>query len=250
MFKKKKYLEYTFKDDKLNLSNNATKIIVDILSPATAKSSCWWSSLKSNIGGWKSNLEFISHHQKENIKNHTNNVLGGIRTVKSCPGISGMFRNSYLIKSPADLSITITKNGQFVWNSSNDLIRISDDHPREQFVTDEGDLFKNKIAIKFEFDIEIKTPDIPYIYIQPMYHNNIWFDVATGTIKPPYTKGIPLSVIAFVDLPEDKEITHHINFGDVLSYIWFPEKLELRQSPDNFYITNFRKRWEVKHNFK
>ena len=217
--KKKKYLEYTFVNKNYNTQDNAEILINDILEPSSPKSSCWWSSLKTTHSNkWRNYSEYLKVFQRKSLSGEHPELFPTINTAKTCPGILGILSNSYLVKSPADITITFDSNGQFIWNSSNDLISISDGHKTYQYLTnDENDIFKNKIAIKFEIGIMLKTSD-SFIHTQPQYHNDMWYDVAIGLVGGKYIDGVPLSIIAFVDKPSKTE-TYEIKHGDVLAYL-------------------------------
>ena len=244
--KKKKYLEWYFNDDSLNSPEIAEEVIGEFITPAVPRTSCWWSKLKSTIDdGFNSQLEYVLNFHK----NGNTNIVDTRATAKQCPAINSILSNSYLIKSPSDIIITVNKDCGFLYNSSNNKIQIKI-HPTYQFHTDDGKgLFNDKMNLKFELPISIRTDNIPWIFMQPMYHNNIWFDVATGVIDGRYTKGQPLSINVLVDIPKGEPVTYEIKAGDVLAYMWLPEKVELKHTKTKFMTSLFKRKWSSKTRF-
>ena len=86
--------------------------------------------------------------------------------------------------------------------------------------------------------------------MQPMYHNNMWFDVALGTIDGQYTKAQELNINVLVDIPKDESVTYEIKAGDVLAYMWLPEKVELKYTKSKFMDTLYKRKWSTKSMFK
>jgi hypothetical protein len=248
MFKNKNYLEYHFIKNGLNRKDIRDEIIEDIISPATPRTSCWWSSLKPTRYGFKKFSSFIEEKHKEYFKNGNYTENKTIATVKQCPAINNIMTNAYLIKSPADISITISNTGGYVFNSSNDLIDIKS-HDTDQFYTEDNNLFEGKMNLKFELPIFIRTDDIPFVFLQPMYHNNIWYDVAIGSITERYTKGQPLNINVLVDIPKGESVSYEIVFGEVLAYLWLPEKTKLKHNKRKFYEILYQRKWSSKSRY-
>ena len=243
--KKKKYLEYYFNDDSLNSPEIAEEVVGEFITHAIPRTSCWWSKLKSTIDdGFNSQLDYVRHEHK----NGNTNIVSTRATAKQCPAINSILMNSYLIKSPTDIIITIDKDCNFLYNSSNDKIVITS-HGHFQFHTAGKGLFNDKMNLKFELPINISTDNIPWVFMQPMYHNNMWFDVAVGSIKGKYTKGQPLFVNVLVDIPKGKPFTYEIKAGEVLAYMWFPERVKLKHTQSKFMDKLFQKNWSSKSMF-
>mgnify|MGYP007107491073 FL=1 len=242
--KKKKYLEYYFSDDDLNSPEVANEVIGEFISPATPKTSCWWSKLKTRIDEHKNQFEYV----KQQHKFGNTDIVESSATAKTCPAINNILMNSYLIKSPSDMIITINKDCGFLYNSSNDKISIST-HPTCQFHTEKNGLFDGKMNLKLALPINIKTDNIPWIFVQPMYHNDMWFDVTPGVIDGKYTKGQPLNINVLVDIPEGEPVTYEIKAGDVLAYMWLPEKVELKHTQSKFITPLLKRKWSSKSRF-
>ena len=243
--KKNKYLEYYFAVDVLNEKEISESIIEDFITPATPKSSCWWSKLKATVNdGFNSQLDYVRHEHK----NNNTNISTSRATAKQCPAINNILTNSYLIKAPTDMIITITKEREFIYNSSSNAYNI-EAHSSDQFHTEKHGLFNNKMNLKFEIPIYIRTDNIPWVFMQPMYHNNMWFDVAAGVIDGKYTKGQPININVLVDIPKGEPVTYEIKAGDVLAYMWLPEKVELKHTKTKFMIPLFSRKWSSKSRF-
>ena len=235
--KKKKYLEWYSTDNTIS-----EETVNKIIEQRTPRSSCWWSNMKSTINdGFKSQLDYVRHEHNNNNTDIRNTRV----TAKQCPAINNILTNSYLIKSPTDIIITVTNDEGFLYNSPEDIISVST-HSTDQFHTEGSDLFNSKMNLKFQLPINIKTDNVPWVFMQPMYHNNIWFDVATGVIDGKYTKGQQLNVNVLVDIPEGEPVTYEIKAGEVLAYMWFPEKVELKHTKTKFMLPLFRRTWSSK----
>ncbi len=248
----KKYLEYNFFDGDLNSKEAAEEVIDNFITPSTLKSSCWWSSLASNTYGLNGLFHGVKNLQRKYFKNNENVIpqfdAGKTQTAKSCPAINNILTNSYLIKSPSDICITVTKDSKFIYNSVNNHIKVSS-HPIGQFHTENDGIFNGKMNLKFELQMSIKSNNAPFILLQPMYHNNIWYDVVIGSITNKYTKGTPLNINVLVDIPKDEPITYEINAGEVLAYMWFPKKPKLKHQKNNILATRFDKKWSSKSRY-
>lgn len=249
--KKKNYLEYRFLDDKYD--SNFEEMISEILVKSKPKTSCWWSSLSMLIGGWKSWDEYIKVYHRKILRNTPHQYFDAsddnIGTAKHCPAVLDVLSDAFLIKSPSDMLITINSEGMFSCSFANKLIDIRE-HYGDQFLLPEKvssiNLFKDKICLKFRIPIEIRT-DQPFTFLQPMYHNNVWYDVAVGTMSKKYSmKGGPLNIIVFVDKPKSGEIDYKINAGDVLAYMWFPKKVELLHTDKHIIDEQYKRKWSTK----
>ena len=108
-------------------------------------------------------------------------------------------------------------------------------HPQKQFYSDKENIFDGKMNIKFKFPLAVRTDGMPLVWLQPMYHTRSWYTVANGVISHTHTKGNDLNINVLVDLPEtDEPVTYKIKHGEVLAYLWSPQKLKLSHSKKNF----------------
>jgi len=251
-FFKKEFLEFYFEDKKYQDKYTSSRIINTILCEGSPSTSCWWSNLDRNVLGFNNIKDYIKDWQHKRIYNKENSVVeSSISTVKTCPAVLNILTNSFLIKSPCDIVITITKDGEFIYNTpGSDLLKIESHHVG-QFHTKENNLFEGKMNLKFVIPVFIKTPFIPFIFLQPMYHRNTWYTVINGSISGDYTKAQPLNINVLVDIPKTKEaVSYSIEKGDVLAYLWLPKKLKLKISDYNFLPTMGRTSWKSRENFK
>jgi hypothetical protein len=245
MFDRK--IKYEMLEDMYEIDRKES--IIDLfIQPTLKNKSCWWKNLSGFVGENSSNFEYIKTLHNDYIKGGTLRSVNTAATVRQCPAVTGIFKNSYIIKSPSDMVITLTSDGGYVYNSANDFMKVTS-HPTEQFHTEKDNLFEGKMNLKFELPIALKTDKIPYLFLQPMYHNNIWFTVAIGVIEEKYTDRIKLNINTLVDIPKDEPVTYEIKAGDVLAYMWFPEKTKLVRSKDKFYEPIFKTKWSSKIKF-
>ena len=240
--KKKKYLEWYSNEGGGAVTEET---INEFLDPAAIKGSCWWSSLSKRIdNSFSSPKEYIQSRHKE----HDTNLSSLGPTVKQCPAVNSIISNSFLIKSPTDVVVTVFSDSTFCYNSANSLMRLGT-HPTDQFHTAKNNIFVGKMNLKLELPIYLRTDNIPWLILQPMYHNNIWFDVASGSIEKKYTKGQPLVINVIVDIPKGEPVTYEIKAGDVLGYLWLPEDVELKHTEKEFYRTLYKRKWSSRSRF-
>ena len=247
--KKKKYLEYYFESKRFR--GFEEEVISEFLEKSSSKSSCYWASLLPTINGQNIKGRIVKF-QKKYISNPDQTDVNlpeeTVATVRQCPAVNDIIQNAYLLKSPVSILITINQDGSYIYNSSDDLIQITS-HSNEQFKSKSYDIFKDKINIKFSFPIRIKS-ESDWMFIQPMYHNDMWFDVAVGNIQGKYKNAQQLNLNTFVDIPKNGSVTYEIKPGDVLAYVWFRDEVELRKSKKRFCDQLIKSGWLVKTMFK
>lgn len=249
MFNKNNKLTYRFQNNTLNDKDVAETLIKKILVKATPTSSCWWSKMKHRTDGFKDNIDRIKGDHANFIKKvgqNTNPNRG--TTAKTCPGILGLFNQTYLIKSPTDIIITITKTGEFLYDVADSSICNLEEHNQEEFFQEDNQLFKNKKSIKFALGISIKTTGFGYVLSDPTYHSNSGFFVPTGLINEKYSNNQQLNIITLIDIPKEAK-TVIIKEGDVLAYLIPFEKCSLSFSKENFIYKRFIKGFNTKQWF-
>jgi hypothetical protein len=238
-------LLFSFVRKEHNVKEIVDDVIRNYLEPITLKSSCWWSNMAKTIQSVNTNsyVEYINAVHTNLFKatesslsvTPSYDVAGSIATAKSCPAIISLLSTSFLVRSPADIYITVQEDGNFLWNTSNNLITI-EHHPPCQFTPDDdkGNLFKGKVNVKFNTGIVIRTSKMPWLFLQPMYHNNADFTVINGVVSNKHAKGRMLNINTFFNIPIGGEpITYHIKKGDVLCYLWFPKKMKMKHTLNN-----------------
>jgi len=244
---------YRFQDNTLNEKDVAQELIKNIIVKATPSSSCWWSKMKHRADEYKDKVDRIVKKQINFIKTGEEYLANDDEgmTVKTCPGILGLFNQAYLVKSPVDIVITINKRGGIVFDiADNKGINIST-HSQSQFYQDDNQMFKDKICVKFVLPVRLKTTGFGYMLADPTYHSNSGCYVPMGLINDRYANNQELNIITFIDIPKDEDTkTIKINTGDVIAYLIPFEKCSLSLSKENFIAKRYKSNFIVKNWFK
>lgn len=210
--------------------------VEDFIQPCTPQSSAWWLGLPKFTENVKNIWINRTREKHINIAEPpftvSNNVSEKPSTVKSCPGILEIFKKSYIVKCPHDLSICITEDMRMESYSPSAAGVSIQTHPFSQLKSSYN-MFAERINIKFMIPILI-TSDLPYVFLNPTYHcNNIW-DVMPGVVDSPWNKDIQLNVNTLINLKdlEFKDGVAEISIREKqpLCYMWFPEKTKLIHS--------------------
>jgi hypothetical protein len=151
-------------------------------------------------------------------------------TAKVCPAITGVLENSYLVKTPSEIHISIDSSGDFLANSASKRLLNIMAHPAKQYVAEGSELFKDSINLKFELPVLLNSSRVPYVFLQPSYHTPMDWVIPPGAIWGRETLTQQLNVNTFFRIPESGVRDIHIRAGTVLAYIWFPEPLKLEYS--------------------
>jgi len=248
MLKKKSKLNYRFIDESRNTKDIAEELIKTILVKAKPTSSCWWSKMKARVDEYKDNIESIKHQQIQNLSGF--NIVpsnGDGATAKTCPGILGLFKQTILVKSPTEIIITINKSGEYYYNIADPSIITISGHEKSQFYQEDNIFFKDKISLKFEIHVRLKTSDFGYMLTDPTYHNNSGCFIPMGIINEKYGKQQELNLISFIDIPKDKETTIVIKAGDVLAYLIPFKDCDIEFTEKNFVFKKLTTRFQLKH---
>jgi hypothetical protein len=250
IMRKKPTLSYRFYDERRNQKDVAEELIKSILVQATPKSSCWWSKMKTRVDGFKSQIESIQYKQHQLMTTGNEESPWGGSTVKTCPGIVDLLKTAYLIKSPADIIITMNTEGGYCALSSDDSIISIDEHDRPQFYQEDATLFEGKVSLKFSIKLNIKTSGFGYVLADPTYHSNSGCFVPMGIVNSEYAKLTELNVITLVTLPKEGEKVITIKAGDVLAYLVPFEKCRLAFTEEDFAAKRFFKTFQGRHRVK
>jgi hypothetical protein len=263
-----KKIQYKFIYDCETMNTSPQSYVDMFIEPCVASTSSWWKSLnvfsttnKGNyIDHWRQSSKDFENKKRnaESIYNEFNfldpqtnrgvnnyNECLDTRTAKRCPGILDLFKNSYLVKSPIEIYIEVRNRSINVIHQANyDMMKISM-HPEHQYKTSSNNLFEDKISIKFDLPVALKSP-CPFIFLPPMFHTkNPIFEVIPGVISDPgQYKLQTLTTHTFLDISKDRDI--HIKAGDVIAYLWFTEKTKLVHNPD-FVMHKFRRFFNKPH---
>lgn len=226
---KKHYFKYNWQGEDLGIEK--------YLEVGDKKNNCWWKSLKNN----KKLFEVFNKHAQQFFNNQPiedSSVFD--KSAKVCPAIGdGILNKSIIIKSPCEILINIQANGSFYYEVPDSrLLKIST-HTTNQFWTSENNVFQDYYNFKFELPIQISTNGLPYIFLEPQYHNlQTPFKVVNGVIEGKHTKSQPLNINTLVHVQEEK--TYLIKEGDVLAYLWTPQSCKLSYDEnlkENIYTT-------------
>lgn len=250
--KSKNTLFYAFTENNEEYENSGT--INEILELAKPSTSCWWSKMSKTIAEVKTDsyAKYVSAVHKnalsggvagKDITDHME-VASSIGTGKVCPAIIQTLANSYLVKAPCDIYVTVDRAGSFSWRVDSDIVRV-DNHPASQFTPEDSsaDLFAGHVNVKFTIEVLLQTNKVPWLFLQPMYHNNHSFKVINGLVSGDYTRKQGLAVNTLLEIPKDKDFeAYHIEKGSVLCYLYFPHKMKLKHTKDNVFLGAFKKR--------
>jgi hypothetical protein len=249
MLKKKSKLNYRFSDESRNTKDIAEELIKTILVKAKPTSSCWWSKMKVRSDDFKNNVDLIAKQQIAWLKGNDKepNTKEGGATIKTCPGILGLFKQTILVTSPTEIIISINKHGEYYYNIADESIMTISGHDQEQFYQENNTLFKDKISLKFEIAVKLNTSDFGYMLTDPTYHNNSGCFIPMGIINEKYGKKQELNLISFIDIPKDKETTIVIKAGDVLAYLIPFKDCDIEFTEKNFVLKRLQNCFQPKH---
>lgn len=232
----------------LNDSESGKESISEFLEPSSPSGSCWWSNLKNNLHGFKSLSDFVISRHKKQLARDPFDGKGAHEssTAKTCPAILDILKNSFLIKMPCDFVITVDRNEEYIYDSASNWVTI-DNHSASQFHVEKNNIFEGKMDLKIQLPVVVRTDGVPMLFMQPMYHNNKPYTVVNGAVTGKHTSSLPLNINILIDIPKtDEPVSYKFNYGDVIAYLWTPEKLKLSKSKDSFYKNISRKRWSSK----
>lgn len=236
-----KKLFYKFIGENEGLSESLSKDSIGyFLEKSSPRSSCWWSKLKTSANGIANMFDAYGDGHERIFKGLEPNGFPNL-TIKKCPAIQNILTNSFLIKSPTDMVITVSSTGDYLIDATNNQLSITS-HPTEQFYTKTNNIFKDKISLKFDYPISLKCNGIPWIFLKPTYHNNIDLEVLNGVINTKLSTGQPLNVNFLVDIPKTGFTRIDIKAGDVLAYLWLPESVSLKYHEQPI-LDLFRTKW-------
>ena len=236
----KSKIMYRFLDESRNVKDKADTLIGKILVKGTPTSSCWWSKMKGRADGFKNHFDALKHKQEAYLANKGIAPTNTGASAKTCPGIIEVLRHAYLVKCPTDVVITINKTGEYYFNIADSSILELVDHPVEQFYQSDNQLFKDKIAIKFDIKLRLKTQGFGYILTDPTYHGNSGCFVPIGMISAKYAGSQELNIITLIDLPRSSDTkTVTIKAGDVLAYLIPSKSCSLTFSKADFVNNSF-----------
>ena len=172
----------------------------------------WWNRLPVFTNNMNTISEMISKIGLENIGTNFHT------SAKICPSFNNLFRNSLLIKSPAEMYIELT-NESCTWISSNELISISA-HPGPQLPKR---FEENYYYLKFQLPILFAMNKSNSMVIQnPTLYNEVDYNVCPNLTYIPKNTAQEVNIIAFFKKPKNNQkIVHHIKCDQVLGLYTF-----------------------------
>jgi len=212
--------------------DEADDMFQKFLEPATPKSSCWWSDMKSGKSP-KAKINDIIKQLEHALKDkdeieELEDKVEYHRTAKACPAIISIFKNCYILKWPVDVMISIDDKGNLVTSSpQSSFIKISQ-HGPHQFRTNnkESDLFSNHCNVKIEFPFQLSSPDNAWMFLPSTWHKLYDFIVPPGRIEAPFASCSPLNINTMFPLAKDGELrTYHFKAGDPFAYLYFEKPI-------------------------
>ena len=162
-------------------SDNNTDNIQECFLPCIPNENEWWRDMLPFKFHSKSLKEWFA---KVTLNPQWKPISPG--TLKICPGISDLFRQSFVWKMPCDLLLKTYKDGTFQWQTPPcDILRL-ESHGSEQYTTPKGQtIYKDKFNIKFGTPFWIhSTKPLKMITSPAVYHNiKVDYDVMPGIIN-------------------------------------------------------------------
>lgn len=221
--------------------------IEHFLEESSPKKNKWWAGLPKPMP----KAEFLDklHQLKLQWLKFGNFNLGSAiselsqdrLSTRTCPGISGILNKSILVKMPADLHITVTKEDErFVFNSSSSESPVTvASHSVMQTKPDNDGIFNDKLILKLVFqDVSCKA-ESEVLFLHPHYHKPVPHTVINGVIEKDNTNSFDLNIIVLIDMEGQESKSILYEKGDVLCYLWSPDKLTVQETTDPLFKTKF-----------
>lgn len=234
-------LDYSFRvknpQDAEELHNNPEQYINLFLEPTSRKTCPWHSSLNTLADTVHSVRDYYRNIKERYFKGQidSNSLSRSLQpvapTARVCPAINRVLDNSFLVKTPTEIHISIDSSGRFLVNmASTQLINIMS-HPAKQYHAEGVELFRNRLNLKFELPILLNSHGNSYVFLQPDYHTDADWRIPAGVIWGRETASQQLNVNTFWEIPENGQKDYVIKAGTPLCYIWFDQPHELRYNP-------------------
>ena len=215
------------------------------MEPCVPSSSSWFQSLKKATNCFNP-LTVFDYMKQNNLAIASAKKSDYYRpTMKTCPGITGLFKSTILLKAPIDINIFIKDEGQenLIINKSlfPAMLEIHT-HYNNQFSTG-NDRFKNYRNLKFCYPFVVSSSH-SYIFTTPYWHNELPFDVALGGSFNVYKEHSGLQLNVLYKMDTTKQINEiNIKKGTVLGYMVFPHPVKLKVDKNlkqNVKFTHFK----------
>jgi len=216
----------------------------------------WFEKCSPNTSKWYKNLppfhQLLNTIDIKDLFNEirtTNTVVHNLSTkihrrttptMKTCPGITDLFKHSILLKAPLDMTIHFKdkdgEHSQVILETSDPGLISIETHQRNQFST--GGRWSKYRNAKFCFPFLISSTQ-QYLFTSPFWHNETPFIVPPGGVYHPHSKHTQLNLNVFFEMDDSKEInTFNIKGGQAMAYIIFPHPPEIKYDPSVKQLTS------------
>ena len=202
--------------DLIQSKEGSEEFLQNYMTKSTNGKCNWWKNLPA---WWTDHSNRIIKRDGEMMVPHS---------VKHCPAIRRTLSDVYLLTAPCDFTVVLGKNDKFKKIIEDPTLFNIATHRTRQF-SHGGDLMQNKTNVKLEFPIVIRPSVSNYLFLQPVYHEDMPYQVMPAILEEDC---IPLFVNVLFDTPKD---TTSFSFkkGQVLAYLWFPEPVEFEYKKHN-----------------
>jgi len=169
------------------------------------------------------------------------------KTVKSCPGMLELFKNSFLVKFPCDLILETTTTGKYLWQkpSTTEILKV-EHHPADQI--ESSPPLSSFIMLKFCLPFIFQAPNNKVCFVDPVYWKHQPYKIAPGILDFRNDR-YPL-FFNIITLFEKKNKIYEFKKGDpmVLFYTLHKATLETNKNleesfPKNIIGRTFSHRW-------
>ncbi len=210
---------------------------IGLFLESTSRKTCAWHTALTTLADTTHSVRDYYRNVKERFfkreidSNTLSRSLQPVApTARVCPAINHVLDNSWLVKTPTEIHISIDSSGEFLVNTaSTQLINIMS-HPARQYHAEGVELFRNRVNLKFELPILLNSHGDSYIFLQPDYHTDAAWRIPAGVIWGRETVSQQLNVNTFWEIPESGQRDYVIKAGTPLCYIWFDQPHRLRWS--------------------
>ena len=202
------------------------------MEPCTPNTSDWWRTLPNPVNMFKPQEMFDWMKKKRLNVSNIETYKTRSRNMKTCPGITGLFKSTILLKAPVDITIFIQDNED---NKHHHIINQSElpnllpvqSHGTHQFAN-QGSHWSQYRNLKFCFPFKVKSSH-PYIFAQPYWHNHVPFDVPPGGLFGKFHNHQDLNLNVLYKMNPTLEYNHFtVKKGTVLGYAIFPYPVNLK----------------------
>jgi len=200
------------------------------LSPCRPNTSSWFKNLSVGFTNKLNPKEILKHAM--HWKSQTIAKTDGYRpTMKTCIGVTGLFRNTILLKAPQDITINIIEGNQVVSEMLKPTIFKIDSHDMMQYVPGkpgpDQDRWSKYIHLKISYPFVAKSTH-PVMFTQPFWHTDSPLIIPPGGLFGTMQNHFELNLNAFIISDGSEHQIINIKQGDILGYLVFPYPVSLK----------------------